>query len=217
MERNCPGNTNCEPKTAAEGEKSEPSLQAVRIPIMTQGRCTNQSALAALARRASFIRRWNRSTRPFDWGWYAVVCVCLMERRDQRAAQSEEVNCGPLLLVMMPGMPNRCIHPCRRAASQSAAVVEASGTASGQRVVLSTMVNMYEYPEERGSGPTRSTWRCAKRRTGTGMCAAWRVTWRCTFAFWQCRQLRVKADTNKPIFGQQKLAQTSLLVALTPG
>ena len=49
------------------------------------------------------------------------------------------------------------------------------------------------------------------------MCAAWSDTWRCTFAFWQCRQLRVKADTNKPIFGQQKLAQTNLLVALTPG
>jgi hypothetical protein len=29
--------------------------------------------------------------------------------------------------------------------------------------------------------------------------------------------LRVKADTNNPIFGQQKLAQTSLLVALIPG
>jgi hypothetical protein len=40
---------------------------------------------------------------------------------------------------------------------QSAAVVEVSGIASGQRVVLSITVNRYENPEERGSGPTRST------------------------------------------------------------
>jgi hypothetical protein len=80
-----------------------------------------------------------------------------MERREQRAAQSEDVNCGPLSLVMIPGTPKRCIQPCRRAAAQSAAVVEASGIASGQRVVLSTMVKRYEKPEERGSGPTRST------------------------------------------------------------
>ena len=146
-----------------------------------------------------------------------MVCVCLMERREQRAAQSDDVNCGPLSLVMIPGTPKRWIQPWRRAAAQSAAVVEASGTTSGQRVVLSTIVNRYEKPEERGSGPTRSTWRWAKRRTGTGMCAAWRVTWRWIFAFWHWMQFLIKAETKQPIFGQQKLAQTNFLEALTPG
>jgi hypothetical protein len=101
-----------------------------------------------------------------------------MERREQRLAHNEDVNWGPLSLVMISGTPNLWIQPWRRAAAQSAAVVEVSGTASGQRVVLSTTVNRYENPEERGRGPTRSTWMCEKRRTGTGMCAAWRETWR---------------------------------------
>jgi hypothetical protein len=99
-----------------------------------------------------------------------------MERREQRLAHNEEVNWGPLSLVIISGTPNLWIQPWRRAAAQSAAVVEVSGTASGQRVVLSTTVNRYENPEERGRGPTRSTWMWEKRRTGTGMCAAWRTT-----------------------------------------
>jgi hypothetical protein len=80
-----------------------------------------------------------------------------MERREQRLAHNEEVNWGPLSLVIISGTPNRWIQPCRRAAAQSAAVTDVSGIASGQRVVLSMTVNRYENPEERGSGPTKST------------------------------------------------------------
>jgi hypothetical protein len=72
-----------------------------------------------------------------------------MERREQRLAHNEDVNCGPLSLVMVSGTPNLCTHPWRRAAAQSAAVVEASGTASGQRVVLSITVNRYERTRQR--------------------------------------------------------------------
>jgi hypothetical protein len=80
-----------------------------------------------------------------------------MERSEQRVAHKEDVNCGPLSLVMIAGTPNLWIHPWRRAAAQSAAVVDASGSASGQRVVLSITVNRYENPEERGSSPNKST------------------------------------------------------------
>jgi hypothetical protein len=80
-----------------------------------------------------------------------------MLRREQRLGHKAEVNCGPLSLVMIPGTPNLWIHPWRRAAAQSAAVVDVSGNAPGQRVVLSITVNRYKKPEERGSGPTRST------------------------------------------------------------
>jgi hypothetical protein len=79
-----------------------------------------------------------------------------MERREQRLAHNEDLNCGPLSLVMISGTLNLWIHPCRRAAVQSAVVVEASGIASSQRVVLSITVNWYEKPEERGRGPTKS-------------------------------------------------------------
>ena len=51
--RNWPGRRGWEPKTASAGEKLDSSLQAVRIPKRTQGKCFTQSGPAALARRAS--------------------------------------------------------------------------------------------------------------------------------------------------------------------
>jgi hypothetical protein len=53
----------------------------------------------------------------------------------QREVQTAEVNWGPRSLVKDDGTPNLCIHPVRSAAAQSAAVVDASGTASGHRSV----------------------------------------------------------------------------------
>jgi hypothetical protein len=44
-------------------------------PSRTQGRCAAHMGPARRAHRASFSRRWNRSTNPLAWGWYAVVCV----------------------------------------------------------------------------------------------------------------------------------------------
>jgi len=70
-----------------------------------------------------------------------VVEECVMSSRRQRAAQSDDVNWAPLLLVMVSGTPKRCIQPEKSAAAQSAAVVEDIGTASGHRIVRSTTVN----------------------------------------------------------------------------
>jgi hypothetical protein len=67
-----------------------------------------------------------------------------MLRSEHRLDHKAEVNCGPLSLVMIPGTPNLWIQPWRSAAALSAAVMDVSGYASGQRVVLSTSVNKYE-------------------------------------------------------------------------
>ncbi len=52
--------------------------------------------------------------------------------------------------------------------------MEDRGTASAHRVVRSIMVKMsvHRHPCEGGSGPTMSTWTCAKRRSGMGMAVA---------------------------------------------
>jgi hypothetical protein len=50
-----------------------------------------------------------------------------MLRREHRLDHKAEVNCGPLLLGMIPGTPNLWIQPWRRAAAQSAAVMDESG------------------------------------------------------------------------------------------
>jgi hypothetical protein len=64
-----------------------------------------------------------------------------MDRREHSAVHKQEVNCAPRSDVMVVGTPNRWIQPVKRAAAQSAAAMLLSGTASGQRVVLSTTVN----------------------------------------------------------------------------
>ncbi len=76
---------------------------------------------------------------------------------EDKAAQTEEVNCAPLSDVISAGTPNLATHPCSRAWAQAAAVVEAKGMASGQRVERSTMVKRWVKPPDEGRGPTRST------------------------------------------------------------
>ncbi len=70
-----------------------------------------------------------------------MVVTWLMDRSEHRAVHRLEVNCEPRSEVMTVGTPNRWIQPVKRAAAQSAAAMLLSGTASGQRVVLSTTVN----------------------------------------------------------------------------
>jgi hypothetical protein len=65
-----------------------------------------------------------------------------MERRAQRDAHTADVNWAPRSLVIVSGTPNRWIHPCSKAAAQSAAVTELSRIASGHLVVLSKTVKI---------------------------------------------------------------------------
>ncbi len=59
----------------------------------------------------------------------------------QRAAHREEVNWASRSDVMTARTPNRLTHPWNNAFAQSTVVVAAIGIASGQREVLSMMVN----------------------------------------------------------------------------
>ncbi len=59
----------------------------------------------------------------------------------QRAANREEVNWAPRSDVMTAGTPNLLTHPRNNAFAQSTVVVAAIGITSGQREVLSMMVN----------------------------------------------------------------------------
>jgi len=123
------------------GEKSTSSLTVDRIPSITHGGWSTQSAAAVRARRLSFRGRWNRSTKPLDCGWYAVVVEWVMLRSWQRKAHKEEVNWAPQSEVMTNGTPNRAIKLVKRAFVQSGALMTLRGIASGHLVVLSMMVN----------------------------------------------------------------------------
>jgi hypothetical protein len=79
-----------------------------------------------------------------------------MLRRLQREVHSEAVNWGPRSEVRLAGTPKWLIQSLNSACAQAAAVVEASGMASGQREYLSTTVRRCVKPPEGGSGPTMS-------------------------------------------------------------
>lgn len=57
---------------------------------------------------------------------------------------------------MSDGVPNLATHVLMNARATSVVAVDVSGTASGQRVVLSTIVSRWVKPQEGGRGPTRS-------------------------------------------------------------
>jgi hypothetical protein len=110
---NWPGRTSCEPNIASAGENSLSSLNEALMPSITHGRWSCQSAAAARDHNASFSRLWNRSTNPFDWGWYAVMGECWMLSRLHRPAHRADVNWAPLSDVMVSGTPNRDTNPRR--------------------------------------------------------------------------------------------------------
>ena len=64
---------------------AESSLEAVCNPNRTQGKCSNQLEEAGRACRELFNCLWNLSTMPLDWGWKAMVVLCLIPSREQMA------------------------------------------------------------------------------------------------------------------------------------
>ena len=64
----------------------------------------------------------------------------------------------PLSEVMCSGTLNLETHSDGKAVAQEAAEESTKGTASGQRVEQSMIVNRYLWPSDGGRGPMMSTW-----------------------------------------------------------
>ena len=75
---------------------------------------------------------------------------------DINSFHNMDLNCLPRSVVTFEGMPKREIQCVTKALATVSASMSSSGTASGQRVNQSTMVNKYDYPLQVSSGPTRS-------------------------------------------------------------
>ena len=108
---------------------------------MTQGRSLTQVEAASRARNAALRRRWNRSTIPFDCGWYGVVKICSIPSSLQKLDQRVLVNWVPWSVVIVDGAPNRAIHAVTKAVRQVSAAMLDRGMASGHLVVRSMMVS----------------------------------------------------------------------------
>ena len=79
-----------------------------------------------------------------------------MFKREHKTSQMEDMNCAPRIKVICAGAPNLKIQPEMRALAQSAAEMEARGSASSQQEVLLRIMKRYVNPLALGSGPTRS-------------------------------------------------------------
>jgi hypothetical protein len=82
---------------------------------------------------------------------------------------SEEVNWGPLSVVMVCGVPKWDIQLLKRAEAQAAAVVDVCGNAFSQHVFLSMMVSMCVQPWKGVKGPTMSMCMCEDHVVGIGI------------------------------------------------
>ena len=94
----------------------------------------------------------------------------MMPRLVQVEDHRVEVNCVPLSVVTVPGMPKRATQLEMKASAHMLASMFLRGTASNHLVDLSMMVNRYTWPsEEAVRGPTRSMCTWENLRAGTGM------------------------------------------------
>ena len=66
-----------------------------------------------------------------------------MPSATMRSLQSPDSNWLPLSVVIVVGMPNLAIHPCKKVQATVSALMSGRGKASGQRVNLSMTVRRY--------------------------------------------------------------------------
>ncbi len=116
------------------------------------------------------------------------------------------------------GTPNQLTQPVKKASAHSWVVVPRRGTASGQRVVRSTMVSTCVNPSLLGGkGPTRSTWTWANRRPGTAIGCRGAFMCRTTLPAVQPWQSRHQAVASLAIPLHTYLLASNRRVARMPG
>ena len=92
-----------------------------------------------------------------------------------------ESNWAPLSVVIVAGVPNRAIHPLKKASANVWALISTSGIAFGQRVKRSTQVSRYLKPSEYGKGRIISICMWSNRSVGSSNLPKTGLLWRDIF------------------------------------
>ena len=74
---------------------------------------------------------WNRSTRPLELGWYAVVQIRFGPNNCTSSFHRHESNWRPLSVEIVEGTPNRAIQLLTKDRATVSAMILAIGMASG--------------------------------------------------------------------------------------
>ena len=140
-----PGTDSPSPNTRSAGVEPMSGFIVVRIANRVHGSCqyhwSGRSDPNAIS--DSLRRRCNRSTNPFDSGWYAVVKWCLICHVLMSCPHRPLANWEPLSVVMDAGTPKDETIPYANASATVDAVMSERGTATGHRAVRSTAVRRY--------------------------------------------------------------------------
>ena len=215
--RNSPGSWSVWPHTISAAEQSMYALRAVLIPTRTNGNSLNQLEVFSLALREAFSCRWNRSTIPLAWGWYAVVWAVLAPIMSKSCDQRSETNCHPLSDITSFGKSKHESQPERSALEQDSADVSTIGMASGQWVNLSIIVKMQLWPRDWGRGPTISSWMQSKQLFVSVNFWSGAMVWQWSLASWQAVQDLIQAVTSFLMPCHTKRCVMSFCIGLTPG
>ena len=95
--------------------------------------------------------RWNRSTRSFELGWYAVVRMCFEPNNRISSFHRHESNRPPLSVKMIEGTPIRAIRLLMKAGVTVSAMISVMWMASSHRLNQSMQVSIYLNPLDGGS------------------------------------------------------------------
>ena len=124
---------------------------------------------------------------------------------------------APLSVVLVAGVPNRAIHPLKKASATLSALISTSGLASGQRVKRSTQVSRYLKPLAYGKGPTISICMWSNLSVGSSNLPKSSLLWRDILAVWQPLQERHNLAMSIFIPLQTNLVLINGFVALCDG
>lgn len=104
------------------------SFMLVRSPRRTIGSVSTHCLFPWHA-MADFRERCQRSTSPFEAGWYAVVRILSQPMRLVSAWKNFDSNCAPRSVVTVVGDPYRATHVAKNAVATVSAVVSGIGVA----------------------------------------------------------------------------------------
>ena len=126
-------------------------------------------------------------------------------------------NWVPLSVVIVAGVPNRAIHPLKKASATVSALISTSGMASGQCVKRSTQVSRYLKPSAYGRGQTISICVWSNLSVGSSNLPKTGLLWRDILAVWQPLQERHHLAISIFIPCQTNLVLSNGFVALCDG
>ena len=135
----------------------------------------------------------------------------------QKPSHNFNLNWAPLSVVIVAEVPNRAIHPLKKASASVSALISTSGIASGQRVNRSTQVGRYLKPSAYGKGPTISICMWSNLSVGSTNLPKTGLLWRDILAVWLSLQERHHLAMSIFIPCQTNLVLINGFVALRDG